>query len=96
MPAGPTVSFEGAGRAGDAEYREPGLCLALWWELLADGAWIWAPAPAEWDDHWRARGAGGAVGRRAEILGRVAREAVRQKAPGARASVDDRGVRLVF
>ncbi len=84
------------GRSGSVDYVEGDLRLPLWWEFTMDGAWVWAPSPGEWDAYWSGRGALGAVGRRKEILARVAEACVRKRAPSAKAEVDSDGVTLRF
>ena len=90
------VHITDEGRSGSVEYREGGLSLLLWWEFTMDGAWIWAPDSSQWDEHWRARGVMGAVGRRNEILERVASETKRKRAESARTEVCSDGVHLKF
>src|SRR5437867_246970 len=84
------------GRAGSVEYVEGCMKLPLWWEFTMNGAYIWAPSEEHWDSYWSSHGAGGAVGRREEILQRVASEAIRKRAPDAKSSVDDEGVHIKF
>ena len=84
------------GRAGTVEYRERGFSLPLWWEFTMTEAWIWAPSPSQWDDYWRSKGASGAVGRRQEILERVASETKRKRAESAVTEVESDGVHLKF
>jgi hypothetical protein len=90
-----TVTIIEQGRAGTIVYREGAMELALWWELTMNGAYIWAPTPEQWDAHWQAS-APAAAGHRAEILARVAAEAVRQRAKSARTSIGDDGISLTF
>jgi hypothetical protein len=96
MSADFTVKIVDQGRAGTITYCEGAMTLALWWEFMTDGAWIWAPSAAQWDDYWRTRNAPDAAGRRDEILGRVAAETKRQRATSARTSIDDDGISLKF
>jgi hypothetical protein len=95
MTAEFTVTIVDQGRAGTVTYCEGAMTLALWWEFMTDGAWIWAPSPAQWDEYWKAK-APGAIGRRDEILARVAAETKRQRASSARISIDDDGISLRF
>lgn len=84
------------GHAGTVEYVEGDLRLPLWWEFTTGGAWVWAPSPVQWDAYWASSGAPQAAGRRDEILQRVARECVRQRATSVSFEVDEDGVSLRF
>ena len=90
-----TVKVVDEGRSGSVSYCEGAMTLALWWEFTMDGAYVWAPSPEQWDGHWKAS-APGAIGRRDEILARVAAETKRQRASSARTSIGDDGITLKF
>lgn len=74
------------GRSGSVNYDEPSGRISFYWEFGgADTvAIIWTGDMALWSSRhaW-------AVARRREILERVAREVVRQKAPKCKADIDD-------
>ena len=91
-----TVKIVDEGRSGSVTYSEGAMALALWWEFTTDGAYVWAPAPEQWDGYWRSNGAPDAAGRRDEILARVAAETKRQRASSARISIGDDGISLKF
>jgi hypothetical protein len=95
MSADFVVTIVDEGRSGSVTYREGAMALALWWELEMDGAYIWAPSPAQWDDYWRTS-APAAVGRRDEILARIAEATVKQRASSARTRIADDGITLKF
>ena len=61
--------------------------LRFWREFLVDGVALSVPSPVEWDTVCLRAHAGSAMGRRAEILGRVVGE-LRRKTPGM--TVEDR------
>ncbi len=73
------------GRRGQVVYRESSGSLAFYWEFGGGNtvATIQVGDPETWQ-----RQHGWAVGRRAEILRRVADEVIRQKAPSCRAEID--------
>jgi hypothetical protein len=88
-PVGYTVTIEG-GRAGTITYREDAGEHAFDWELGGRGpivSWFWVPQDARWreDVPW-------APERRAEIVGRVAAEVLRQKCRTCRYEIGDRMV----
>jgi ketosteroid isomerase-like protein len=80
------VVISGQGRAGTITYTEASTSIQFNWELGAHDvvAIISGPPPQEWNSRfaWAAH-------RRREILGRVAQEAIRLRAPTAEAEVAD-------
>lgn len=76
------------GRAGSILYREPGRELRFWWEF--GGGDAVAMISVGTSDEWT-RNHPWAGTRRAEIIERVTREVIRQKAPGCVGTLDDRG-----
>jgi hypothetical protein len=80
------VVISGQGRAGTITYSEGANSIRFAWELGGRDviAIISGPSPQNWDSDlaWT-------IGRRQEILDRVAREAIRLKAPTANAEFTD-------
>ena len=80
------------GRSGGIVYREDGGGYETWRELAGDGVVVFVTVPTllQWDRQvlW-------AVGRREEILTRIAAEAVRQKAPSCTFAVGDRFIEIL-
>ena|SRR2546426_831613 len=74
------------GRSGSVAYYEGSGCISFYWELGGGETVVIISVDDEstWSKQhpW-------AVGRRQEILERVAHEVVRQKAPSCRAEIDD-------
>lgn len=81
-----SVDIAEQGRQGSVNYREAAGVLSFHWEF--GGGDIVASIHVGDEAGWRAQQPW-AVGRRAEILRRVADEVVRQKSPGSRAEIDD-------
>ncbi len=83
-----SVEITSRGRSGSVEYQEPAGRISFYWEFASGEtlAVICFEALAEWNARqpW-------AVGRRREILERVAGEVLRQKAPAGRADIDEPG-----
>jgi hypothetical protein len=81
-----SVEIVQSGRSGSVNYHEPSGCISFYWEFGGGDtvAIIWIEDLAVWSSRhpW-------AVGRRREILERVAYKVVRQKAPTCRADIDD-------
>ena len=82
-----SVVIEAKGRSGTVQYREPGGSIPLAWEF--GGNDVVAIIYFENEAAWHARYPW-TMGRRVEILQRVAAEVIRQKAPGCRAEIDER------
>lgn len=80
------MTISESGRSGIVQYREPGGELAFHWEFGGGDV----VAIVQCGDHGRWEAYPWAIARRPEILGFVAREVVRQKAPGCRAEIDER------
>jgi hypothetical protein len=83
-----SVAITENGRDGRVVYREPAGEQSFYWEF--GGGDVVAIVQVGTADAWRTS-APWAVDRRGEILSYVAAEVVRQKAPGCRADIDDRG-----
>lgn len=82
-----SVIIDQQGRGGAVNYREAGGSIPMSWEF--GGNDVVAIIYFENEAVWRSRYPW-AAGRRSEIVRRVAAEAVRQKAPGSRAEIDER------
>ena len=90
------VEIEQTGRGGTIKYLEQDGMLSFDWEFAINGADIFIPNPEQWDMYWRSSAAVWAVGRRQEILERVA-EAVRaRQAPNAVVSIEDSWIHFEF
>jgi len=87
------VEIHGHGRAGSIKYFEQNHEALFGWELgAADVVFIiTGPPPQDWDDQlpW-------AIGRREEVLSRIAREIVRTQAPRCSFELADGGVTAVI
>ena len=81
-----TVTIDQTGRSGSIAYKEPLGSISFYWEFGGDDAVaiIWIENSAIWSSRYP-----WAVDRRREILERVAREVVRQKAPKCKAEIDE-------
>jgi hypothetical protein len=86
------VKYTREGRSGDVFYIEDGLKLPFEWDITTVGFDIYVPMPNEWDAFCENHGAYWAKGRRQEILQRIADEMRRQRAKGAKISIDDTGI----
>jgi hypothetical protein len=91
MMANPTsdqwsVTVDQTGRSGSIAYKEPSGSISFYWEFGGGDtvAIIWLPKSPEWSSRYP-----WAVERRRQILERVAREVVRQKAPTCKADIDE-------
>jgi hypothetical protein len=82
-----SVIIDQQGRGGTVNYREAGGCIPMGWEF--GGNDVVAIISFENEASWSGRYPW-AAGRRSEIVRRVAAEAIRQKAPGCRAEIDER------
>jgi len=85
-----------SGRGGSINYIENEQALRLDWEFAMDGAYVFAPTPAQWDAYWQSNNIPWAAGRRQEILERVAEEVRRQKAQTAKVTMDDDCIHFKF
>jgi hypothetical protein len=87
------VQINGYGRAGSIMYFENGSAAPFYWELGGGDVVvvITGPRPQDWDNQlpW-------AVGRREELLSRVAREVIRSRAPLCSFELADGGVTAVI
>src|SRR5262245_59377628 len=81
-----SVEVVESGRSGSVNYKEPSGRISFYWEFGGGDtvAIIWSGDMALWNSRYA-----WAVDRRREILERVAREVVRQKAPKCKAEIDD-------
>jgi hypothetical protein len=81
-----SVTIEEHGRDGAVFYREGDRVLRLYWEFGGGGALaiVSGPPPQDWD-----RTLPWTIGRRSQIMDRVAHEVIRQKAPGCKAEFGD-------
>ena len=84
------------GPGGQLLYAEGGRVLAFNWEFCAEGAAISVPPPQEWDRCCEKDKSGWAIGRRMEILERIAQEMRRRKAKTAVISYENEWVILSF
>ena len=84
------------GPGGRILYAEGERVLAFEWQFCAEGAAVSVPTPQEWDAYCEKDDAGWAVGRRMEILERVAHEVRRQKEKTAVISYRDGWIILAF
>lgn len=90
------VEIEQTGRGGTITYTEDHGSLSFDWEFAIGGADVFVTPPELWDANCTSRGAVWAVGRRQEILERVADEVRRQKATGASVSIEDQWIHFSF
>lgn len=83
-----SIEIKSSGRSGSVEYREGAGALSFYWELGGEEvvASIWVGDVPKWTAEYP-----WAVGRRREILERVAQEVIRQKAPTCWADINDEG-----
>ena len=81
---GKSVTITEGGRTGAVIYHEGAGRLSFWWEF--GGGDVVAIVNVGDEEEWRAKYPW-AAGRRAEILGFVAAEVIRQKAPTCRAEI---------
>ena len=81
-----SVEIVQSGRSGSVNYHEPSGSISFYWEFGGGDvvAIISVGDPAAWNSRYS-----WAAERRREILERVAREVVLQKAPTCRADIDD-------
>lgn len=81
-----SVEILESGRSGSIGYREAAGFISFYWEFGGGDtvAIIWVEDLAAWNTRYP-----WAVGRRREIMERVARDVVRQKAPTCRAEIDE-------
>jgi hypothetical protein len=89
-PVGFSVTPVGSTRGGDVVYREGEHELRFGWDLSASGAsmaFIHVPGEERWPElvPW-------AIGRREDILERVAREMKRQRCPSCRVEIGPKGI----
>jgi len=90
------VEIHQTGRGGRVSYMEDERTLFLDWEFAVDGVDLFVPTPENWDAYWQGRDAGWAGGRRQEILERVAEEVRKQKAAGAKVTIEDNWIHFGF
>ena len=81
-----SVEIVESGRSGSVNYHEPSGSISFYWEFGGGDvvAFISVGDSATWNTRYP-----WAVERRREILERVGREVIRQKAPKCRADIDD-------
>ncbi len=76
------------GRSGYLSYQEGLRSIPFYWEFGGGDvvAIIWVGEHSDWERQYS-----WAVARKREILGRVAQEVVRQRAPTCKADIDEKG-----
>ena len=90
------VDFMREGRGGWAYYREDGITLPFDWDITADGFEVYLPPSTEWDEFCKEHKATECIGRRKEILERLAEEIRRKKAKKAKVTIYDQGMSFSF
>ena len=87
----PKIDIVARGPAGFVRYHEANNTHEFQWEFGTGKVvvFIYAPSPAQWDARlpW-------ASGRRTEVLTALGREVCRQKCPGCRVHIGERGIEL--
>lgn len=84
------------GRGGWVYYCEDDATLSLDWDITSDGFEVYLPPAAEWDDFCKQNNVTQFIGRRQEIVERLAEEIRRKKAKQARVTIDDMGISFSF
>jgi hypothetical protein len=80
------------GRGGSVYYREDEATLPFYWDITGDGFEVYLTPTTEWNDFCKQNNAMQCIGRRQEIVERIAEEVRRQKAKKAKVSIDDLGI----
>lgn len=78
------VDFVKEGRGGWAYYREEEATLPFDWDITSDGFEVYLPPSAEWDEFCQKHQATQCIGRRQQIIERLAEEIRRKKAKKAK------------
>jgi aspartokinase-like uncharacterized kinase len=84
------------GRGGWIFYREEDNSLPFDWDITSDGFEVYVPPPSEWDDFCKRNSATQCIGRRQQILERLAEEVRKKKAKKAKVTIDDMGIHFSF
>jgi hypothetical protein len=84
------------GRGGWVYYCENEATLPFDWDITSDGFEVYLPPATEWDDFCNQNNATQFIGRRRQIVERLAEEVRRKKAKKARVTVDDMGISFSF
>jgi len=90
------VRFVRSGRGGWVYYDEDETTLPFDWDITSDGFEVYLPTSNEWDDFCKQNHATHCIGRRQEIVERLAEEVRRKKARTAKVSIDDQGICFSF
>lgn len=90
------IKFESHGPAGTVYYREHGFTLPFYWQTSTVGFDVYLPNSEEWAAFCDEHNAGSAIGRREEIVARLANKVARQEARGAKVSIDDTGITFSY
>jgi len=90
------VKITQSGRGGTIFYLENDQELAFDWEFAIDGALVFVPAPAHWNNFCEKKDLLQAGNRRDEILERVCQEIIRQKASGGEHTIGDNYISISF
>lgn len=84
------------GRGGWVYYLEDKAMLPFDWDTTSDGFEVYLPPSNEWDDFCKKNNATNCIGRRQQIIERLAEEVRRKKAKKATVSIDDQGICFSF
>lgn len=90
------VEITQQGRGGTYYYVEHDAKLPFEWDFSSIGVVIYVPTPEAWDGFCQSHDAIWALGRRQEILQRVAEEVRRRKAKSAKITIEDHWIKLSF
>ena len=85
-----------SGRGGAVYYDEDTTTLPFEWDTTSDGFEVYLPPSNEWDDFCKQNNATHCIGRRQQIIERLAEEVRRKKARKAKVSIDDQGICFSF
>lgn len=84
------------GRGGWVYYREDGTTLPFDWDITSDGFEVYLPPSAEWNEFCKENNATQCIGRRQQIVERLAEEVRKKKAKKAKVTIDDLGIGFSF
>ncbi len=84
------------GRGGWVYYCEDQTTLPFDWDITSDGFEVYLPPSAEWTDFCKQNNATQCIGKRHQIVERLAEEVRRQKAKKAKVTIDDMGISFSF
>lgn len=90
------VEIEQSGRGGRVVYSEDGGSMSFDWEFAVNGVDLFVTSPEQWDAYCQGDGRAWAVGRRQEILERVAEQVRMQKASGSVVTIEDNWMHFEF